>query len=122
MTLTPFTLVGQSYSQLLNRLSIEPDIPGSTTFPNLDVAQQAIGEVLTRNRLGIQDWLANSNKLRYNLNETFDYNVGQGIPAGSLQLQEIKQVVNNFRGCKKKCDSKHNYFVIKKRIKRKPAV
>ncbi len=84
--------VGQTSNQLLDRLSRETDLPGATTFSDINTAQKVIGEVLTRNRVGIQDWLQNSPSLRHNMKEVFDYNVGHGIRSRSINVEEFNKV------------------------------
>ncbi len=79
--------VGKTDEQLLQRLDAEPDILGSSTYPDLETAQRAVGDVLSRNRDSVQDWLVNSPKPRLTLNETLDYEVGRVIPQGATVSQ-----------------------------------
>ncbi|WP_371827757.1 RNase A-like domain-containing protein [Vreelandella zhanjiangensis] len=78
--------VGKTDEQLLQRLEAEPDILGSSTYPDLETAQRATGEVLSRNRDSIQNWLTSS-KNRLPLDETLDYEVGRVIPQGATASQ-----------------------------------
>ncbi|MDP2571613.1 RNase A-like domain-containing protein [Vibrio penaeicida] len=65
--------VGRTDEQLLQRLDTEPDILGSSTYPDLETAQRAVGDVLSRNSDNVQDWLENSSKPRLTLNATLEY-------------------------------------------------
>ncbi len=79
--------IGKTDEQLLQRFETEPDILGSSSYPDIDTAQRAVGEVLSRNRDDIQDWLTNSPKPRLTLNETLDFEVGRVIPQGATVSQ-----------------------------------
>jgi hypothetical protein len=79
--------VGKTEEQLLQRFETEPDILGSSTYTDLEIAQRAIGDVLSRNSNSVQDWLINSPQPRLALNETLDYEVGQVIPQGDTISQ-----------------------------------
>ncbi|CCN36817.1 putative Rhs family protein [Vibrio nigripulchritudo SO65] len=79
--------VGKTDEQLLQRFETEPDILGSSTYPDLETAQRAVGDVLSRNSDNVQDWLENSSKPRLTLNETLDYEVGRVIPQGATASQ-----------------------------------
>lgn len=79
--------IGKTDEQLLQRFETEPDILGSSTYLDIETAQRAVGDVLSRNRNNVQDWLTNSPKPRLTLNETLDYEVGRVIPQGATASQ-----------------------------------
>ncbi|MGR2741101.1 RNase A-like domain-containing protein [Billgrantia sp. Q4P2] len=79
--------VGKTDEQLLQRFETESDILGSSTYPDLETAQRAVGDVLSRNSDRIQDWLTNSPGSRLPLNEILDYEIGRVIPQGSTVSQ-----------------------------------
>ncbi|PCM44854.1 RNase A-like domain-containing protein [Marinobacter sp. ANT_B65] len=79
--------VGRTDQQLLQRFEAEPDILGSSTYPDIETAQRVIGDVLSRNQSNIQDWLTNSPKPRLSLNETLEYEIGRVIPQGDTLSQ-----------------------------------
>jgi hypothetical protein len=79
--------VGKTDEQLLQRFDTEPDILGSSSYPDIETAQRAVGEVLSRNCNGVQGWLTNSLKPRLTLNETLDFEIGRVIPQGATVSQ-----------------------------------
>ncbi|MFC3120016.1 RNase A-like domain-containing protein [Agaribacter flavus] len=87
--------VSRTDAQLLERLSTDLNIQGSSTFTDLSTAERAIGEVLTRNRAEIQDFFGNSSGNRLPLSETLDFDVGRGFNRESInpQISNSLQVI-----------------------------
>ncbi|WP_345415915.1 RNase A-like domain-containing protein, partial [Halioxenophilus aromaticivorans] len=79
--------VGKSDQRLLKRFDSEPDILGSSTYPDIETAQRVVGNVLSKNQAKVREWLSNSAKRRLTLNETLDYEVGRVIPQGAKTSQ-----------------------------------
>ncbi|MGH1486449.1 MAG: RNase A-like domain-containing protein [Cellvibrionaceae bacterium] len=83
--------VGKSDAQLIDRFSLEPHIPSSSTFTDLETATRAIGDVVVVNKNKIESWFQSSDSelpLRMDVN----YKVGRTIESGSMAIQESQKV------------------------------
>ena len=74
--------VGKTDEQLLQRLMDDPDILASSTYPDLETAQRAVGAVLTRNSQNVNDWMVNSPRSRLVLSESLDHDIGRVVLRG----------------------------------------
>lgn len=73
--------VGQTKTQLLDRLAVEPRISGSSSFYNRATAENAVSGVLDARQADVSSWLSGgSNRLRldYSLPEPVGISVSRG--------------------------------------------
>ena len=74
--------VGQTESQLMNRLAAEPKITGSSSFYDRATAEGAVSNLLDAKHAEIGQWLSGStNRLR--LDHTFSEPVGISVSRGA---------------------------------------
>lgn len=85
--------VGQSETQLLQRLANEPGISGSSSFYNRDTAESAIARTLDAKQAEVRAWLNTSKpqmKIEYTLPEnvgiTIDHGMTNAIDTSNLRL------------------------------------
>jgi hypothetical protein len=78
--------VGKTDQELIDRFVTEPHIPSSSSFTNLEIADKAVGDVLTGNRTNIQTWLAGTDR-QLPLSMNLGYDVGRKVLNGSTTVQ-----------------------------------
>ncbi|XKO53966.1 RNase A-like domain-containing protein [Lysinibacillus fusiformis] len=83
--------VGKTDEELLKRIENNPNISGSSTFTNIDIAEKVTGEVLSdeNNKKLIQSWLNNpKSKSTLVLNYQGDEAIGRGVKRGSTTVED----------------------------------
>lgn len=78
--------VGQTETQLLDRLAVEPRISGSSSFYNRATAENAVSGVLDARQADVSSWLSgSSNRLRldYSLPEPVGISVSRGVASAA---------------------------------------
>jgi hypothetical protein len=78
--------VGRTDTQLIDRFVTEPHIPSSSSFTNMEIADQAVGQVLSTNRSKIRTWLSDSDR-QLPLSGSLDFEVGRKVLYGSTSVQ-----------------------------------
>jgi Bacterial CdiA-CT RNAse A domain len=85
--------VGQTEAMLLDRMTKEPNIPGSSSFYDQATAESAVARTLKANQEKINDWLGGANKRDLPIEHTVPENIGITIPKGSMNAVDTNNLL-----------------------------
>jgi len=90
--------VGKTDEELTERYLAEPDLKGSSTYPDLRTAESAVGDTLLAKQLEIKNWLEDVDDIGpKSLNHTVEYTVGKVVLPGTNISEPTSKIFVHLR-------------------------